>query len=50
MNPPHSQMSSHFESWSHDGLLNFQKEISKVKTHCIEKFLIRLESSWNLDV
>jgi hypothetical protein len=48
--PPHSQMSSHFGTWSFDGLLNLQKVIVGVKTHWIEKFIISLESSWNLDV
>ncbi len=36
---PHSQVSSHFGNWSLDGLLNFQKAIIGVKTHCIEFFL-----------
>ncbi len=40
----HSQVSSHFGSWSLGGLLNLQRAISKVKTHRIEKFLISLES------
>jgi hypothetical protein len=48
--PPHSQMSSHFESWSLNGLLNLHRVIAGVKTHWIEEFLISLESSWNLDV
>ncbi len=48
--PPHCQMSSHFGSWSLNGLLNFYKAISRVKTHWIEKFLISLERSWNVDI
>jgi hypothetical protein len=39
----HSQMSSHFGSWTSGGLLNFWKVIVKVKTLCIEKFFISLE-------
>jgi hypothetical protein len=48
--PSHSQVSSHFGSWSHDGLLNFQRAIIGAKTHWIEKFLISLKSFWNVDV
>jgi hypothetical protein len=48
--PSHSQINSHFGSWSPNGLLNFQKAIVEVKTHWIKMFLISLESSWNLDV
>jgi len=40
-------MSFHFGSWSPDGFLNFQKAITGVKTHWIEKLLISLESPWN---
>ncbi len=47
---PHSQMNSHFGSWSPNGVLNFQREIARVKTHFIEKLFISLESSWNVDV
>jgi len=36
----HSEVSSHFGSWNLGGLSNLQKEIAKVKTHCIEKFFI----------
>jgi len=36
----HSQVSSHFGSWSPDGLLNLQGAIEGVKTHWIEKFFI----------
>jgi hypothetical protein len=43
-------VSSHFGSWSPDGLPNFHKTISRVKTHWIEPFLTSLESSWNLNV
>jgi hypothetical protein len=48
--PSHSQMSSHFGSWSPNGLLNLQRAIARVKTHWIEEFLISLGISWNLDV
>ncbi len=48
--PSHSQASSHFGSWSFDGLSNLQRAISGVKTHWIEDLLIPLESSWNLYV
>jgi hypothetical protein len=48
--PLHSQVSSHFGSWSPNGLLNFQRTIIGVKTYWIEKFFITLESSWNLIV
>jgi hypothetical protein len=34
----------HFGSWSPNGLLNFQKEIARVKTHWIKTFLISLET------
>ncbi len=50
MNPPHSQVSSHFGSWNPNGLLNLQKVITWDKTHWIEKFLISLENYWNLNV
>jgi hypothetical protein len=43
--PTHSQMGSHFGNWSFDGLLNFLRAISKVKTHLIENFLISLKIS-----
>jgi len=48
--PSHSQVNSHFGSSSPNGFPNFQRAIIGVKTHWIEKFLISLESSWNLDV
>jgi hypothetical protein len=48
--PTHSQMGSHFGSWSPYGLLNLQGAIVGVKTHWIEKFFIKLESSWNVYV
>jgi hypothetical protein len=48
--PPHSQVSSHFGNWNPDELPNLQRAILRVKTHWIEKLLISLESSWNLDV
>jgi len=37
-------MSSHFGSWIPEGLSNFQKAITGVKTHWIEEFFISLES------
>jgi hypothetical protein len=40
----------HFGSWSPNGLSNFQKVITGVKTHWIEKFIIPLERSWNVNV
>jgi hypothetical protein len=43
-------MSSHFENWSFNGLSNLQRTIATIKTHWIEKFLISLESSWNVDI
>jgi len=39
----HSQVSSPFESWNLDGLLNLQRTIVKVKTPDIEEFFISLE-------
>ncbi len=50
MNPHISKGSFHFGSWSFGGLLNLQRTITGVKIQWIEKFLISLESSWNLDV
>jgi hypothetical protein len=44
------QMRSHFGNWSPDGFPNLQKVITSIKTHWIEKFLISLENSWNLNV
>jgi hypothetical protein len=43
-------MSSHFGSWSPDGLSNIQKAIGEVKIHWIKEFLISLKISWNLDI
>jgi hypothetical protein len=43
-------VSSHFGSWSPDGLLNLQRAIAGVTTHSIEKFFISLKNSWNVDV
>jgi hypothetical protein len=48
--PPHSQVNSHFGSWSPNRFLNLQKVIVGVKTHWIEEIFISLESSWNIDV
>jgi hypothetical protein len=36
-------VSSHFGSWSSDGVSNLQKTIARIKTHRIKKFLISLE-------
>ncbi len=36
--PTHSQVDSHFGSWNPYGIPNFQKNISRVKTHWIKKF------------
>jgi hypothetical protein len=33
-----------------NGLLNFQRAITRVKIHWIETFSISMESTWNLDV
>jgi hypothetical protein len=41
----HSEVSSHFGSWSLDGFLNFHWMILGVKTHWIKTFIISLESS-----
>jgi hypothetical protein len=40
----HSQVSSHFGSWSLDELPNLQRIITEVKTPHIEEFFISLES------
>ncbi len=48
--PSHSQVNSHFGSWSLNGLSNLQKSIAGVKTHWIRKFFISLEISQNLNV
>jgi hypothetical protein len=48
--PPHSQVSSNFGSWSPHGLLNLQRAIIRVKIHWIEELFISLKSFWNLDV
>ncbi len=36
--PSHSQVNSHFESWSFNGLLNLKRAIVRVKTHWIQEF------------
>jgi len=43
--PTHSQVDSHFGTWSPNRLLNLQRMIVGIKTHWSEKFLIPLESS-----
>jgi hypothetical protein len=40
----HSQVSSHFGSWSLGGLSSLHKLITGVKTHCIGVLFISLES------
>jgi hypothetical protein len=47
---PHTPREFHFESWSPDGLPNFQRVIAGVKTQWLEEFLISLKSSWNVDI
>jgi hypothetical protein len=39
----HSQMNSHWGSWSPSGLSNLQRMIIDIKTPCIEEFFISLE-------
>jgi hypothetical protein len=41
---PHSQMSRHFGSWNPDGVSNFQRETSVVKTHLTKELFVSLES------
>jgi hypothetical protein len=48
--PSHSQVSSHFGSWSPDELPNLQGVIAGIKTHWIEEFFISLKSYWNVNV
>jgi hypothetical protein len=48
--PPHSQVNSHFGSWNPNGFPNFQRAIVGIKTHWIEDLFIPLESFWNVDV
>jgi hypothetical protein len=45
----HSQMNSHFGSWSPGGLSKFQRTIGKVKTPRLEEFFISLESYSSVD-
>ncbi len=46
----HSQVSSHFGSWSPSGLPNLHRAIAEGKTLCIEKQFISLEIYWSVDV
>jgi hypothetical protein len=46
----HSQVSSHFGSWSLSGLPNLQRATTGVKTPCIEDFFITLKSYSSVDV
>ncbi len=48
--PSHSQVTSHFGSWSPNELLNLQRVIARVKTHWFEEFFTLLKRYWNLDV
>ncbi len=48
--PSHSQGAPTLGIWSPDGLLNLRRTIAWVKTQWIEKFLISLESYWNVNV
>jgi hypothetical protein len=40
----HSQVGSHFGSWSLGGLLNLQRTIEEVKTFALKSFFISFES------
>jgi len=44
MSPHTPKRASTLRVWSLDGLSNFQRVISMVKTHSIKKFFISLES------
>ncbi len=46
----HSQMNSHFGSWSPNGVPKLQRTITKVKTPRLVEFFISLEIYWNVDV
>jgi hypothetical protein len=48
--PSHSQRSFHLGSWSSSGFPSFHRVIARVKTQCIDKFLISLEIFYNVDV
>ncbi len=48
--PPHSQVNSHFGSWTPIGFPDFHRVIVRVKIHWIEEFFISLEISWNVNV
>jgi hypothetical protein len=48
--PTCSQMDSHFESWNPYGISNFQRDISRAKTHWIKELFISLDFFWNVDV
>ncbi len=48
--PTHSQVDSHFGSWSPYEVLNVLRVISRVTNHWIKDFLISLVSSWDIDV
>jgi hypothetical protein len=37
-------------SWNSDGFSNFQRVISGIKIHCIKKFFIPSENSWDANV
>jgi len=42
---PHTSREFHFGSWTPDGLPNFQRASSGVKTQWLEEFFISMESS-----
>jgi hypothetical protein len=46
----HSQMNSHFGSWSPGGFPKLQRAIAKGKTLRLEEFFISLENYWSVDV
>jgi hypothetical protein len=46
----HSQVNSHFGSWSLGGLPNFHRAITKVKPPRIEEFFISSKRYWSVDV
>jgi hypothetical protein len=47
--PSHSQMNSHFGSWSLGGLPKLQRAIAKGKTPIFEEFFISLENYWSVN-
>jgi hypothetical protein len=47
---PHTPKGTPILGWNLGGLPNFQSAITRVKTHCIEKFFISLKNYSNVDV